>query len=244
MGGRLDSAMADAAITLPIGGMTCAACQGHVERALRDQPGVLDVSVNLVTRSARVAIDPARADVAALVAAVDDAGYHAELPIAADDVVARQLADDAARAREVRGWIARAAVSLGAMVIVMAVMHAVSAWLIVGATVAIGGVAGWPIWRHGAISLARRTPDMDALVTLGSAAALGLSLAAAAGAGGDLYADGVLGILGFIAAGHALEAMARRRTTSARASLIRPGRPGAVEMRCGASRAAEAVAVF
>jgi cation transport ATPase len=32
------------AVTLPVGGMTCAACQHHVERALRGQPGVLDVA--------------------------------------------------------------------------------------------------------------------------------------------------------------------------------------------------------
>ena len=50
-------------VTLPVGGMTCAACQGHVERALRGRPGVLDVHVNLVTRSARVGIDPALVDV-------------------------------------------------------------------------------------------------------------------------------------------------------------------------------------
>ena len=74
-------------ITLPVGGMTCAACQGHVERALRAQPGVADVTVNLVTRAARVTVDPAVADVAGLVAAVDAAGYHAELPLADDDVL-------------------------------------------------------------------------------------------------------------------------------------------------------------
>jgi len=210
-------------IDLPIGGMTCAACQAHVERALRGQPGVVEVAVNLVTRSARVTIEPARADVAALVAAVDAAGYQAELPISDDDVVAHQLADDAERAAEVRGWVVRAAVSLGAMVVLMATMHVLEPWLVVGATVAIGGVAGWPIWRHGTLSLVRRAPDMDALVTLGSAAALGLSIAAAAGAGGALYAEGVLGILGFIALGHALEAMARRRTTSALVGLARLG---------------------
>ena len=215
------------AITLPIGGMTCAACQGHVERALRGQPGVVDVAVNLVTRSARVAIDPAQADVAGLVAAVEDAGYHAELPATGGDVVTQQLADDAARAREVRDWFARAVVSLAAMAVAMAAMHALDPWAIVGGTVAIGGVAGWPIWRRGALGLVRRAPDMDALVTLGAAAALGLSIAAAAGAGGDLYAEGVLGILGFIALGHALEAMARRRTTSALVGLARLAAPSA-----------------
>ncbi len=34
---------------LPIGGMTCASCVAHVEGALRDVPGVVDVNVNLAT---------------------------------------------------------------------------------------------------------------------------------------------------------------------------------------------------
>ncbi|MBK9030408.1 MAG: cation-translocating P-type ATPase [Myxococcales bacterium] len=243
---------APALITLPVGGMTCAACQGHVERALRGQPGVTDVTVNLVTRSARVTVDPAVADVAGLVAAVDDAGYQAELPLADDDVLARQLADDAERRREVRVWATRAAVSLTSMAVVMLaaaplphghdrLAHALArpvaraaravapwlwdvspttlAWALVVATTVIAGIAGWPIWRAGARSLWHRAPAMDALVTLGSSAALAISVAYAAGAGGGLYAEGVLGILGFVAAGHALEAAARRRTTSALSAL-------------------------
>ncbi|MEZ4399444.1 MAG: heavy metal translocating P-type ATPase [Kofleriaceae bacterium] len=250
----MTSPAATTAVTLPVGGMTCAACQHHVEQALRGQPGVVDVTVNLVTRSARVTIDPAVALVPALVAAVDDAGYQAELPGAEDDLVATQLADDAARRGEVRAWTARAVVSLTAMVVVMlaaaplphghdalahALMrpvaraaHAVApwlwsiapatlAWLIVGTTAVVGGVAGWPIWRAGIRSLWHRAPAMDALVTLGSGAAMAISVAAAAGAGGGLYAEGVLGILGFVSAGHALEAVARRRTTSALAALAR-----------------------
>src|SRR4051794_22323748 len=110
-------------LTLPIGGMTCAACQGHVERALRAQPGVRDAAVNLVTRSARVSLAPDASAAAigpALVAAVEAAGYQAELPRDDhDDVAAAQRRDDAARRREVldRAW--RAAVCLGAMLVLM-----------------------------------------------------------------------------------------------------------------------------
>ena len=42
------------AITLGVQGMTCAACQAHVERALRETEGVTSASVNLMTHSARV----------------------------------------------------------------------------------------------------------------------------------------------------------------------------------------------
>ena len=113
-------------VTLPVGGMTCAACQGHVERALRGRPGVLDVHVNLVTRSARVGIDPALVDVPGLVAAVDDAGYQAELPLVDGDVLARLRADDAERRREVRGWTVRAVVSLAACILAVTGVHLVA----------------------------------------------------------------------------------------------------------------------
>jgi Cu+-exporting ATPase len=40
--------------TLPIGGMTCASCVAHVDRALSGLPGVLNVNVNLATEQATV----------------------------------------------------------------------------------------------------------------------------------------------------------------------------------------------
>jgi len=63
------------AITIPIAGMTCAACVTAVERALFAVPGVDRASVNLMLARAEVGFDPARADRAALVAAVEAAGY-------------------------------------------------------------------------------------------------------------------------------------------------------------------------
>ena len=61
-------------LTLPIQGMTCAACQTHVERALRETSGVEDATVNLMTHTARVVFNPRLTAPASLVAAVHDAG--------------------------------------------------------------------------------------------------------------------------------------------------------------------------
>lgn len=55
-------------------GMTCAACQGHVERAVKKLPGVARVSVSLLTNSMTV---EGTASAAAVVAAVEKAGYGA-----------------------------------------------------------------------------------------------------------------------------------------------------------------------
>ena len=67
-------------VTLDVEGMTCAACQAHVERALRDTEGVSDASVNLMTHSARVVYQPSVAKLDSLVEAVREAGYDASLP--------------------------------------------------------------------------------------------------------------------------------------------------------------------
>ena len=63
------------AVTLPIGGMSCAACVGRVEEVLSGVDGVAAAAVNLAAESATAEFDPARTDAAALAAAVDAAGY-------------------------------------------------------------------------------------------------------------------------------------------------------------------------
>lgn len=62
-------------VSLPIRGMTCAACVMHVEYALRDTPGVVDVSVNLATEKAAISLDTGKVPLEALRHSVEDAGY-------------------------------------------------------------------------------------------------------------------------------------------------------------------------
>ena len=61
--------------------MSCAACQSHVERALRSTSGVSDATVNLLTNSARVSFNPAIAKPEDLIASVRESGYDATLPV-------------------------------------------------------------------------------------------------------------------------------------------------------------------
>ncbi len=64
-------------ITLPVAGMTCAACVSHVGNALREVDGVTSAEVNLAMEQATVEFDPEQATIPELVEAVDDAGYKA-----------------------------------------------------------------------------------------------------------------------------------------------------------------------
>ena len=60
-------------------GMTCSACSAHVEKAVGKVEGVEGVSVNLLGNSMLVNYDDARTDSAAVIQAVQDAGYGAYL---------------------------------------------------------------------------------------------------------------------------------------------------------------------
>ena len=64
-----------AQVTLPITGMTCAACVGHVSSALEKVPGVEDVRVNLATENATLTLDGDAPPFQTLADAVQDAGY-------------------------------------------------------------------------------------------------------------------------------------------------------------------------
>src|SRR5271170_7420337 len=68
-------------VTIPVWGMSCAACQSHVEGALRQTPGVGAAEVNLMTHSARVVFDPLVAKPETLVEAVKNSGYDSSLPL-------------------------------------------------------------------------------------------------------------------------------------------------------------------
>jgi P-type Cu+ transporter len=74
-----------------IGGMTCASCVSRVERALRAVPGAIEASVNLATNRADVL--HSGADTAALVAAVQRAGYEAYAAAETGSITVQSKAD-------------------------------------------------------------------------------------------------------------------------------------------------------
>lgn len=78
--------------TLQIAGMTCAACQHHVERALRSVPGVESANVNLMAHTAHVVADEP-VGTQSLIAAVRQAGYDASLPSSTTDKAKANEAD-------------------------------------------------------------------------------------------------------------------------------------------------------
>ena len=106
-------------ITFPVTGMTCAACQSFVERTLKAQPGVSDATVNLMLHNASVSFDAAQISPEALVDAVRETGYGAELPAPAESVFAEQQEHDREQLLEYRNLRLKAVVSAVAGVAAM-----------------------------------------------------------------------------------------------------------------------------
>ena len=99
-------------ITLPVEGMTCAACQANVQRALTKTPGVTRAAVNLMTNEATVNYDPSATDPERIVAAINDTGYVSRLPVEGEAAPADDQRERAQQL-EYKALLTKALVSLG-----------------------------------------------------------------------------------------------------------------------------------
>ncbi|MGX1976015.1 heavy metal translocating P-type ATPase [Streptomyces kronopolitis] len=180
---------AERTTTLTVGGMTCAACVGRVEKKLGRLDGVT-ASVNLATGRATVS-HPAAVSAADLVATVEAAGFTAELPSPApdpdadegpaaaggpDDGADGDATDEAARA-ERRRLLVTALLSLPVLVLSMVPGWQFRNWqwlcFVLAAPVAVWGAA--PFHARALRGLRHGAATMDTLVSLGVAASFGWS---------------------------------------------------------------------
>jgi P-type Cu+ transporter len=110
--GQAGTSAGDRKVTLPVSGMTCAACSSRVQRALQKQPGVHEAAVNLMVNNATVTFDPQATSAERLVQVIRETGYEAELPSPEQNAFAEQEAHDRARDTEFRDLRLKSAVSL------------------------------------------------------------------------------------------------------------------------------------
>jgi P-type Cu+ transporter len=221
-------------IAFPVTGMTCAACQARVQRALTNEPGVLDASVNLLTNTAAVRYDPHTVSPGRLVDAVRATGYDAELRKAdsgTSDSAAGHQQDDIDEAGPL---ITKAAVTIAAGIISMAISmiamdRARSNYALLALATAVLVWGGRDIYRRAWKAVRHRSADMNTLVTLGTGSAFIYSaiatvspdLFARNGIVPEVYFEAVIFILGLVLAGRAIEARARRQTSVALRKLAR-----------------------
>ncbi|WP_413734823.1 copper-exporting P-type ATPase CopA [Sodalis sp. RH21] len=218
-------------IHLLINGMSCASCVSRVERALQQVPGVEQARVNLAERSALVMGAP---DGAALIAAVERAGYGAEL--IQDDTLRRERQQQTARQAMARfSWQSALALALGVPLMAWGIFGGSMTltpasrplWLAIGLiTLAVMVIAGGHFYRSAWRSLRTGSATMDTLVALGTGAAWLYSISVALWPdvfpmmARHLYFEASAMIIGLINLGHALEQRARQRSSQALERLL------------------------
>lgn len=229
---------ADNTVQLAVRGMTCAACVTRVERALNKVPGVAQAQVNFATEMATVqwAVPPDNAHATAqadtLLAAIERAGYHAQV----------QHADDTVVEEVVPWWDVWGAVLLGSVASLPLVLpmlwgdhHFWPAWVQFALATPVQFLLGARFYKAGWAALKAGSGNMDQLVALGTSAAWGLSMwlwwrhsqvtdPHAAHSAPELYFESAAVVITLVLLGKALEARAKRQTTAAIRALqsLRP----------------------
>ena len=166
-------------VMLPIGGMTCAACVRHVERALSKVDGVVSVNVNLATERAAVEYIPSIASLEDFKKAVADAGYELleqeAQATGAEQKDLEMLKMETARKNMIIAWALTAPVMLIMLldmifrILPMEWMMAINIALMVLAL----PVLVWPgraTFRSGWSSVVHGSANMDALIAMGTGA--------------------------------------------------------------------------
>ena len=225
-------------VQLAITGMHCAGCAAAIERALSRTPGVSEATVNLATQRARVVYDTRVATVAAILRAVNKAGYGATVLAEAERDRERQR-QEAEIAGLRRGLVISIALSLPLLYFMLLDFLP---WLPGAGTVPpwaglvslilatpLQFVIGAGFYRGLWSGLRNRTFNMDALIAIGTTTAYLYSLVGYVGhvlATGSLLGIGGKAIEGlffetsaflitFVTLGRWLEARAKGRTSEA-----------------------------
>jgi P-type Cu+ transporter len=164
-------------VILPIGGMTCAACVRHVERALNKTEGVVSANVNLATERATVEYLPGVTTLDALKQSVADAGY--EVLALQDEVLTEETDLEALKLAQARRrmWIAWG-FTIPVIVIMLLHMTVGIHWpSMMAVEIALMALALpvliWPgraTFRSAWNSVTHGSANMDALIAMGTSA--------------------------------------------------------------------------
>ncbi len=222
------TAEAEERVDLALEGMTCAACAGRIERKLNKLDGV-DASVNYATEQAAVRFDSSRVAVADLIGAVEGAGYRARLAAEAGD------GDDRSRSLRTRLIVAAALTApLLALSMIPPLQFDGWEWLALALATPVVFWAGYGFHRAALMNARHLAATMDTLISIGTLAAWGWSVAALVVVDdADMYFEVAAVITTLILLGRYFEARARRRSGAAIRALLEIGAKEARVLREG-----------
>ncbi len=235
-------------------GMSCAACSARVEKAVCGVEGVTSCSVSLLTNSMGVEGTASEKDI---IAAVETAGYGASKK--GNEAKATKQDENALADKETPVLVKRLVSSLIFLVLLMYVSmgHTMWSWplppffennpIAIGLTQlllsAMVMVINQKFFINGFRGLIHRSPNMDTLVALGSAASFVYSVYALFAMTvvehpvhylHELYFESAAMILALITLGKMLEARSKGKTTDALKSLMKLAPKTATVIRGGA----------
>lgn len=225
----------------PIEGMTCAACQRHVEQAIRKTNGVKTVEVNLLSNSAEVEWEEKECSYQDIIASVKKAGYRALSPLQKEE---NRKKKDRALYRLIASIILLLLlmyISMGHMISLPlpsflaghenALWFALAQFIIVLPIIIIN----FHYFISGFKKLFKGHPNMDSLIALGALASLvyGVFAIVRIGIGlsqndievvkqyhENLYFESAGMILTLVSLGKYLEKISKKKTTSAITKLM------------------------
>jgi len=246
-------------VTIPIGGMTCAACAQRVEKAIKKLDGVESVSVNYATEKATVLYHPQQLRLSGIRETIQKTGYTV-LEITKADVADE---DRNRKQREIKilwiKFIVSAVFSLPLLYIAMVPMIKVvrlpfptgldpmNYSLIYGLVELLLVIpvicAGYKFYTIGFKALWQRSPNMDSLIAIGTTAAIIYSVynvfQIANGhfkAVESLYFETAGVIITLILLGKSLEAVSKGRTSEAIKKLMGLAPKTAIVIQNGAEK--------
>ncbi|MGV8943337.1 heavy metal translocating P-type ATPase [Thermomonas sp.] len=218
-------------ITVLSDGMHCAACAWLIDRALRRDPGVIEISANAVTGRIRIAWDPTRIALSKLLQQIAALGYRTYL--------SGGQALEQARRSERNRWLLRMGIAgLGMM---QAMMFAGSLyldthhempvatrdffrWLTLMVSSPVVFYSGWPFISGMLRELRARRLGMDTLIASATLMAYGASVIETIRGGPHVWFDAAVMFVFFLLAARMLEQRARN-VASAQVDALARARP-------------------
>ncbi len=212
--------------SIGIGGMTCAACVGRVERALSKVPGVQTCSVNLATESAHVQWQEGQDEAAVLPVlrrAIRDAGYEPRSSEAtwSDDPSPWQGFMPIAF-----GLVLSLPLTFPMFAALWGSNFMLPAWLQLALATPVQFILGARFYKGAWHALKNASTNMDVLVALGTSSAWLLSVWLGWGVSHHghephLYFEGAAVVITLVRLGKWLEERIKRQTTAAIRALHR-----------------------
>jgi P-type Cu+ transporter len=222
-------------IILNISGMHCASCVANIERAMQKEIGIKSANVNLASEKAYIEFEPSKISLTEIKEKIGSLGYKAEEEME----MGRGDHSHTGNQKEIQKLKKRFILALifGLPIIYMVMGSLIGLPLpkifedfgtLIQVVLATGVIlVCFEIWSSGLGGLWRKSPDMNSLIFMGTAAAYFYSLAVSAiiffrktGGMGNLYFESAVFILIFITLGDYLEAVTKGRTGEAIRKLM------------------------